>query len=183
MAEVPPAEALERPPVDLSLSPGPRPGRAVAGRSRERKRHTREPFARAIEYVPYWVVVGVALALGVGTTIGYKRIVVTVAEKIGKAHLTYAQGAAAEVVAAVTIGLADVSHMPVSTTHVLSSGVAGTMWANRSGLQARDDSENRPGLGVDSSRRHSAGGHVIRRRRPADPRRRTVARTTASRCR
>ena len=59
----------------------------------------------------------------------------TVAEKIGKTHLTYAQGAAAEVVAAVTIGLADVVHMPVSTTHVLSSGVAGTMWANRSGIQ------------------------------------------------
>src|SRR5262249_43217708 len=65
----------------------------------------------------------------------YQRIVVTVAEKIGKAHMTYAQGAAAELVAAVTIGLADVFHMPVSTTHVLSSGVAGTMWANRSGIQ------------------------------------------------
>ena len=59
----------------------------------------------------------------------------TVAEKIGKAHMTYAQGAAAELVAAVTIGLADVVHMPVSTTQVLSSGVAGTMWANRSGIQ------------------------------------------------
>jgi phosphate/sulfate permease len=67
--------------------------------------------------------------------VGYKRIVVTVAEKIGKTHLTYAQGAAAELVAAATIGLADVVHMPVSTTHVLSSGVAGTMWANRSGIQ------------------------------------------------
>ena len=95
----------------------------------------RKHFAESIEYVPYWVVFGVALALGVGTTVGYKRIVVTVAEKIGKTHLTYAQGAAAEVVAAVTIGLADVVHMPVSTTHVLSSGVAGTMWANRSGIQ------------------------------------------------
>ena len=90
----------------------------------------------ATEYVPLWVVVGVALALGIGTTIGYQRIVVTVAEKIGKTHMTYAQGAAAEVVAAVTIGLADVYHLPVSTTHVLSSGVAGTMWANKSGLQA-----------------------------------------------
>jgi phosphate/sulfate permease len=90
---------------------------------------------RAVEHVPTWVVVGVALALGLGTTIGYKRIVVTVAEKIGKSHMTYAQGAAAELVAAATIGLADVLHMPVSTTHVLSSGVAGTMWANRSGIQ------------------------------------------------
>jgi inorganic phosphate transporter, PiT family len=92
-------------------------------------------FAAAIEYVPYWVVLSVAVALGAGTAIGYKRIVVTVAEKIGKAHLTYAQGAAAELVAALTISLADISHMPVSTTHVLSSGVAGTMWANRSGIQ------------------------------------------------
>jgi phosphate/sulfate permease len=92
-------------------------------------------FAHAIEYVPYWVVLSVAVALGAGTAIGYKRIVVTVAEKIGKAHMTYAQGAAAELVAAITIGLADSLHMPVSTTHVLSSGVAGTMWANRSGIQ------------------------------------------------
>jgi phosphate/sulfate permease len=92
-------------------------------------------FAEAIEYVPSWVVFGVAVALGAGTAIGYKRIVVTVAEKIGKTHMTYAQGAAAETVAAITIGLADVFHMPVSTTHVLSSGVAGTMWANRSGIQ------------------------------------------------
>ena len=90
----------------------------------------------SIEYVcSFWVMIGVAVVLGAGTTIGYKRIVVTVAEKIGKTHLTYAQGAAAEVIAAVTIGLADVVHMPVSTTHVLSSGVAGTMWANRSGIQ------------------------------------------------
>jgi phosphate/sulfate permease len=92
-------------------------------------------LSRAVEYVPFWVILGVALALGVGTTIGYRRIVVTIAEKIGKAHLTYAQGAAAEIVAAATIGLADVFHMPVSTTHVLSSGVAGTMCANRSGVQ------------------------------------------------
>ena len=67
--------------------------------------------------------------------IGYKRIVVTIAEKIGKTHLTYAQGASAEVVAAATIMIADAFHLPVSTTHVLSSGIAGTMYANRSGLQ------------------------------------------------
>ncbi len=93
-------------------------------------------FAKAVEFVPFWVVLAVALTLGVGTAIGYKRIVVTVAEKIGKTHLTYAQGAAAEIVAAATIGLADFAHMPVSTTHVLSSGVAGTMAANHSGLRA-----------------------------------------------
>ena len=74
-------------------------------------------------------------ALGLGTMVGWKRIVVTVGEKIGKTHLTYAQGATAEIVAMSTIGLADYGGLPVSTTHVLSSGVAGTMWANRSGLQ------------------------------------------------
>jgi len=77
----------------------------------------------------------VALALGLGTMIGWKRIVVTVGEKIGKEHLTYAQGACAELIAASTIILADQYHLPVSTTHVLSSGVAGTMAANHSGLQ------------------------------------------------
>ncbi len=92
-------------------------------------------LAGAVEFVPLWVVVGTALALGIGTTIGYKRIVITVAEKIGKTHLTYAQGAAAEAVAAATILGADVAHLPVSTTQVLSSGVAGTMAANGSGVQ------------------------------------------------
>jgi inorganic phosphate transporter, PiT family len=75
------------------------------------------------------------IALGLGTMIGWKRIVITVGEKIGKTHLTYAQGASAELVAAGTIGAADVLGLPVSTTHVLSSGVAGTMAANGSGLQ------------------------------------------------
>jgi PiT family inorganic phosphate transporter len=89
----------------------------------------------AVEYVPVWVVVCTAFALGLGTMVGYKRIVKTVAEKIGKQHLTYAQGAAAETVAATTILLTAVTGLPVSTTHVLNSGVAGTMAANRSGLQ------------------------------------------------
>jgi PiT family inorganic phosphate transporter len=87
------------------------------------------------KFIPLWVKVAVALALGMGTMIGWKRIVVTVGEKIGKDHLTYAQGATAEVVAASTIILADQLGMPVSTTHVLSSGIAGTMVANGSGLQ------------------------------------------------
>ncbi len=86
-------------------------------------------------FIPLWVKVAVALALGLGTMIGWKRIVVTVGEKIGKAHLTYAQGAAAELVAFGTIEAADVLGLPVSTTHVLSSGIAGTMVANHSGLQ------------------------------------------------
>jgi phosphate/sulfate permease len=95
----------------------------------------RQELKEAIEYVPTWVVAGVALCLGIGTMVGYERIVTTVAEKIGKTHLTYAQGACAELVAMATIGLADIGGLPVSTTHVLSSGVAGTMWANRSGIQ------------------------------------------------
>ncbi len=88
------------------------------------------------KYIPTWVKFAVAIALGLGTMIGWKRIVVTVGEKIGKEHLTYAQGASAELVAMITIWLGDNFGLPVSTTHVLSSGIAGTMFANRSGLQA-----------------------------------------------
>ena len=87
------------------------------------------------KFIPWWVKVCVAIALGLGTMIGWKRIVVTVGEKIGKTHLTYGQGAAAELVAAATIAAADGLGLPVSTTHVLSSGVAGAMAANGSGLQ------------------------------------------------
>jgi PiT family inorganic phosphate transporter len=86
-------------------------------------------------FIPGWVKVAVAMALGLGTMVGWKRIVITVGEKIGKDHLTYAQGAAAEITAMFTIGAADWFGLPVSTTHVLSSGVAGTMYANHSGLQ------------------------------------------------
>lgn len=89
------------------------------------------------DYVVKWIPFAVALALGIGTMVGWKRIVVTVGEKIGKTHLTYAQGAAAELVAAATIYAADKMGLPVSTTHVLSSGVAGTMAANRAGLQTK----------------------------------------------
>jgi inorganic phosphate transporter, PiT family len=89
----------------------------------------------ATKFIPLWVKVAVALALGLGTMIGWKRIVVTVGEKIGKDHLTYGQGAAAEITAMLTIGGADYLGLPVSTTHVLSSGIAGTMAANHTGLQ------------------------------------------------
>jgi len=89
----------------------------------------------ATKFIPLWVKVAVAIALGLGTMVGWKRIVVTVGEKIGKTHLTYAQGASAELVAMMTIGAADMYGLPVSTTHVLSSGVAGTMAASKSGLQ------------------------------------------------
>lgn len=90
---------------------------------------------KTIKFIPAWVKGVVALALGIGTMIGWKRIVVTIGERIGKTHLTYAQGASAEIIAMITVGLASRYGLPVSTTHVLSSGVAGTMAANRSGLQ------------------------------------------------
>ena len=87
------------------------------------------------KFIPSWVKILVAIALGLGTMVGWKRIVITVGEKIGKTHLTYGQGASAELVAAATIGVADGLGLPVSTTHVLSSGIAGTMLANGSGMQ------------------------------------------------
>lgn len=95
----------------------------------------KEKLIPAVEYVPLWVVIGTALALGIGTTIGYKRIVLTVAEKIGKTHLTYGQGAVAETATAAIIEAASAIGASVSTTHTLNSAVAGTMVANRSGLQ------------------------------------------------
>jgi phosphate/sulfate permease len=84
-----------------------------------------------ITFVPYWAILMIALALGLGTMIGWKRIVVTIGEKIGKRHMTYAEGASAELIAAFTIGLASQYSLPVSTTHVLSSGIAGSMVASK----------------------------------------------------
>jgi len=85
---------------------------------------------KTYEFAPVWVLLMIALSLGIGTMIGWKRIVVTIGEKIGKSHLTYAQGASAELIASMTIGLSTWFGLPVSTTHVLSSGVAGTMVAS-----------------------------------------------------
>ncbi|MBB3345925.1 inorganic phosphate transporter [Sphingomonas sp. BK069] len=92
---------------------------------------------RGTRFIPLWVKVAVALALGLGTMIGWKRIVVTVGEKIGKQHMTYGMGASAELVAAATILAADRFGLPVSTTHILSSGVAGASVASGQGLQRR----------------------------------------------
>jgi PiT family inorganic phosphate transporter len=108
---------------------------AFAAADAEVLKNYKKHIDNATKFIPLWVKVAVAMALGLGTMVGWKRIVVTVGSKIGKDHLTYAQGAAAEITAMVTIGAADWFGMPVSTTHVLSSGVAGTMAANRSGLQ------------------------------------------------
>ena len=108
----------------------------LSTRTRSRSSNAyKKSLDNATKFIPLWVKVAVAIALGLGTMVGWKRIVVTVGEKIGKTHLTYAQGASAELVAAGTIAAADIYGLPVSTTHVLSSGVAGTMAANGSGLQ------------------------------------------------
>jgi PiT family inorganic phosphate transporter len=108
---------------------------AIGPADGETLRNYRKHIDKATKFIPPWVKVAVAIALGLGTMIGWKRIVVTVGERIGKDHLTYAQGASAELVAMATIGAADAFGLPVSTTHVLSSGVAGTMVANHTGLQ------------------------------------------------
>ena len=93
------------------------------------------PSLFSLIVIPYWVKITIALALGLGTMIGWKRVVETVGEKIGTEHLNYAQGAAAELVTMTTIAAADYFGLPVSTTHILSSGIAGSMVANGSGLQ------------------------------------------------
>jgi inorganic phosphate transporter, PiT family len=119
----------------LRLLPSSPTPQMAAARDADVIRQYRRNVDAATKFIPDWVKVAVAIALGLGTMIGWKRIVVTVGEKIGKEHLTYAQGAAAELTAMATIGAADSFGLPVSTTHVLSSGVAGTMAANHSGLQ------------------------------------------------
>ena len=96
----------------------------------------RKDLTATTEYAPVWVIVAIAMALGLGTVIGWKRVVLTVGGRIGKEGMTYAQGMAAQVTATLAIGAANLYSLPVSTTHVLSSGVAGTMVANRSGLHS-----------------------------------------------
>ncbi|MDY7561746.1 inorganic phosphate transporter [Pseudomonas sp. 10B1] len=95
----------------------------------------RKDLTVTTEYAPFWVILAVALALGLGTMIGWKRVVLTIGEKIGKQGMTYAQGMSAQITTTLAIGLANIWALPVSTTHILSSGVAGTMVANKSGLQ------------------------------------------------
>jgi PiT family inorganic phosphate transporter len=114
---------------------GANPNNGLSADSKTNLGAFKKQIDNATKFIPLWVKVAVAIALGLGTMIGWKRIVITVGEKIGKTHLTYAQGASAELVAMATIAAADAYGLPVSTTHVLSSGVAGTMAANKSGLQ------------------------------------------------
>ncbi|MGL4446756.1 MAG: inorganic phosphate transporter [Shewanella sp.] len=106
-------------------------------KERESLAKWRKDLVKTTEYAPLWVIIAVATALGCGTLVGWRRIVYTVGEKIGSSSMTYGQGIAAQATAAVSIGVASVTGMPVSTTHILSSAVAGTMVANRSGLQSQ----------------------------------------------
>jgi PiT family inorganic phosphate transporter len=122
---------------DEALAKVEKQGRLNAPEAERKVKAYRQELAKSTRYIPTWVKVAVALALGIGTMVGWKRVVVTVGEKIGKDHLTYAQGASAELVAMTTIATADVLGLPVSTTHVLTSGVAGTMAANGSGVQMK----------------------------------------------
>lgn len=108
----------------------------ISAKEREDLSKLRKDLTATTEYAPLWVIIAVALALGGGTMIGWKRIVLTVGEKIGQKGMTYSQGMAAQITAASAIGIASLTGMPVSTTHVLSSAVAGTMVMNRTGLQS-----------------------------------------------
>lgn len=99
--------------------------------ARKAIKHEIKTLTGYTQYVPFWSIMLISVALGLGTMIGWKRIVVTIGEKIGKRHMTYAEGATAEIIAAMTIGLSTYYGLPVSTTHVLSSGVAGSMVASK----------------------------------------------------
>ena len=103
----------------------------LSEREKESLKDELKNVRKVTDYSPGWVILMISLSLGLGTLIGWKRIVKTVGEKIGKEHLTYAQGASAELVAASTIGMSSYFNLPVSTTHVLSSGIAGSMVASK----------------------------------------------------
>lgn len=118
---------------DIAKKVGALPG--IPDKEKKDLKALRADLTATTEYAPFWVVVGIALALGIGTMVGWQRVVKTVGEKIGQKSMTYGQGACAQAVAMAAIGMATFFGLPVSTTHVLSSGVAGTMVANRSGLQ------------------------------------------------
>jgi PiT family inorganic phosphate transporter len=102
----------------------------LTGKEKDTLEHAANELEHVTDFAPVWVIATISLSLGLGTMIGWKRIVVTIGEKIGNEHLNYAQGATSEIVAASTIGLSTAFGLPVSTTHVLSSGIAGAMVAS-----------------------------------------------------
>jgi PiT family inorganic phosphate transporter len=102
----------------------------LTGKEKDNLEQAANELEHVTDFAPVWVIATISLSLGLGTMIGWKRIVVTIGEKIGNEHLNYAQGATSEIVAASTIGLSTAFGLPVSTTHVLSSGIAGAMVAS-----------------------------------------------------
>ncbi|MFO0357918.1 MAG: inorganic phosphate transporter [Sphingobacteriaceae bacterium] len=104
---------------------------AISAKDSKRLKTEVKSAKKLIEFAPSWVIIMISISLGLGTMVGWKRIVKTVGEKIGKQHMSYAQGASAELVASMGIGMASAYGLPVSTTHMLSSGVAGSMVAKK----------------------------------------------------
>jgi PiT family inorganic phosphate transporter len=109
----------------------------VSAHDRRDGKELAKQLGNLVEYAPWWVRALSALCLGIGTMIGYKRIVKTLGERLGNIHLTPAQGAAAETVSTVLIGIAGFTGLPVSTTHIVTSGIGGTMVASGAGLRYR----------------------------------------------
>lgn len=108
--------------------------RGISEQDKQKAKSLSQQLGESVEYAPWWVRILSALCLGIGTMIGYQRIVTTLGQRLGKIHLTPAQGAAAETVSAAVIGISGFSGLPVSTTHIVTSGIAGTMVAARAGL-------------------------------------------------
>lgn len=107
------------------------PNFAISAKDSKRLKLEVKSAKKLVEFAPSWVIIMISISLGLGTMIGWKRIVKTVGEKIGKQHMSYAQGASAELVASMGIGMASAYGLPVSTTHMLSSGIAGSMVAKK----------------------------------------------------
>jgi PiT family inorganic phosphate transporter len=111
--------------------------KGVADQDKKQAKDLAKKLGMAVEYAPWWVRILSALCLGVGTMIGYQRIVTTLGERLGNVHLTPAQGASAELVSSVLIGISGFTGLPVSTTHIVTSGIAGTMVSSGAGLRYR----------------------------------------------
>ena len=107
------------------------PNFAISGNDKKTLETEIKSAKKLVEYAPGWVIIMISISLGLGTMIGWKRVVKTIGEKIGKQHMSYAQGASAEIVASIGIGMATWKGLPVSTTHMLSSGIAGSMVAKK----------------------------------------------------
>jgi PiT family inorganic phosphate transporter len=110
------------------------PAASAADRSTAKK--LRKQMGGPVHYAPLWVRLLSAFCLGAGTMVGYKRIVKTLGERLGKTHMTPGQGASAELVGSILIGTAGYTGLPVSTTHIITSGIAGTMIAGGQGVQS-----------------------------------------------